>query len=272
MRLRLNERLNIVYDALSGVPDGADAEHDARLPLRELYVRGYVACHFHLRVHFVRQSHSHDFCIDFQIFAPEHMRRVLVGPLEIGGAGGLYNVIELHDSSSQQQRVKNLMLVPVGKFPESFEGAARVVRSLIGLRVLDDCPLTRWDIAGMYPLIRELLAGVLNRELERLRFSVALRNSDVGAIELPVEVVKGASEVVDNITQKDAHAQPPVFLDCCDAKDMIARLSFQLGAELDKIGFASRDGGVDYGLQAITMLTRPLNLGAALGKVDSHDC
>lgn len=54
---------------------------------------------------------------------------------------------------------------------------------------------------------------------------------------------------------------------------MLTRLRVQLGAELDKIGFVEQ-GARDYGLQAIVMFVRPLDLGSACTQIDAggfHD-
>lgn len=50
---------------------------------------------------------------------------------------------------------------------------------------------------------------------------------------------------------------------------MISRLRIELGADLEALGFPFEHGR-KFGLQEFAMLVRPLDLGAALGKVDCH--
>jgi hypothetical protein len=125
----------------------------------------------------------------------------------------------------------------------------------------------------MYPLVREPLAGVLNRELNLLGFSGGPRDSDVVAVQLPEQVVESAPKVVNDVARDDANSEPQHLWDCCNVKDVITRLTVQLGAKLDKIGVIGGSDALhraDYGFQAIAMLLRPLDLGPRVPKVDSH--
>ncbi len=268
----LQEWCDSFYYPVDGSNHYADTQNHRGVHLWKLYGWGDVACHFHLRVYFAGQSHSHSLCADFQVAVPQGTLPA-VGELEIGGACSQGSVIKLNIGGSQQQGVECPVFVLVGKFSKGSEGTPGRVRSIVGLRDVNNCPVSPWDFAEMYPLVGEPVATVLNRELDPLCFSPRLRNPDVVAIELPEQIVEGTSEIMHNIVQGDAHAESPIVWDCCDAKDMLARLRIQLGVELNKVGFGSTSAydGPDYGLQGIAMLVRPLNLGSALGKVNHHD-
>jgi len=164
------------------------------------------------------------------------------------------------------------VFVPVGEVAECSESEARRVRSIVGLRRTDDCPLTRGDFAEMYPLVRETLASVLNRELDLAAQFLRLGGPEIMTTQLEEQVIKGASKVMNYIPQDNPDSRSPRLWNCCDAKDMITRLHVQLGAELDELGFGNvpENERRDYGLQAIAMITRPLGLGSTPVKVDSH--
>jgi hypothetical protein len=102
------------------------------------------------------------------------------------------------------------------------------------------------------------LASVLNRELDLAAQSLRIGGSKIVTTQLKEQVFKGASKVVNKISQDDSYSEPPRVWDCCDAKDMTTSLRVQLGSELNKLGFGniSEHERRDYGLKAIAMLLR----------------
>jgi hypothetical protein len=176
---------------------------------------------------------------------------------------------EIQAAGVQQHWVECSVFVPVGEFAERSEGAVRGVRSIVGLRVVDDCPLSEWDFAEMFPLVDERLGVILNRELDLFTQPFGLGDSEVVAAEGVEQVFQSTPEIVHNISEDDTDPEWPILRKARDAKLMITRLRVELGVELDAIGFSFADGG-DYFLQEFAMLTRPLNLGPASGKVNRH--
>ena len=60
-----------------------DSTHDYIAPLWKQYVRGQVACHFHLATTIGKSPHAHDLCADFQVWArPSEEERMLAGARE----------------------------------------------------------------------------------------------------------------------------------------------------------------------------------------------
>jgi hypothetical protein len=78
------------------------------------------------------------------------------------------------------------------------------------------------DFAEMFPLVREPLAGVLNRELNLLGFSGGPADSDVVAVQLPEQVVESTPKIVNDVAQDDANSEPQTLWYRCDVKDVIA--------------------------------------------------
>ena len=268
----LKEFGDALYDPVDGPYHHAGTPNHGYVHLGELYLRGDVACHFHLSVYFAGQSHSHDLCADFQVAVPQRTLSA-VGELEIGGGlGGQGFVVKVNHGGSQQEGVECPVFVLVGEFPEGSQRSTRGVRSIVGLRDVDNCPLRPWDFSEMYPLVREPLATVLNRELNLVAQAFRLGDAKVVDTERIEQVVEGAAEIMYDIPQDDADAESPILWNCCDSKDMLARLRLQLGVELNKIGFGGTSAcdGPNYGLKGIAMLVRPLNLGPTLGKVNRH--
>jgi hypothetical protein len=263
----MNEPLKFGFDAINDEPYGVDhniyAANKRGVELWEAYCRKDVACHFHLRIYIGRKGHSHDLCADFQALGG-------VGDSQWrSGTMGRNRVGKADHHRGQQRWVEHLVFVPVGEVAEGFDSSARVVRSVVGLRAVNECPLRRRDFVEMYPLVREPVLSILNRELDLFGFSRGLGNSDVVAVELPEQVVEGAPKIVDDVPQDDADFESPFLWHCCDPKDMITRLGVELGAHLEKFGFPVQEG-CDYGIQLFAMLIRPLNLGSTLGKVNRH--
>jgi hypothetical protein len=238
----MNEPLKFGFDAINDEPYGVDhniyAANKRRVELWEAYCRKDVACHFHLRIYIGRKGHSHDLCADFQALRG-------VGDSQWrGGAVGGNRVGKADHHRGQQRWVEHLVFVPVGEVAEGFDSPARVVRSVVGLRAVNDCPLRRRDFVEMYPLVREPLASVLNRELNPLGFPFRLRDSDVVTVELPEQVVEGTAEVMNSVPQDNPDLPPPVLWHCCEPKDVIARLRVELGVHLEEFGFPVHDGTI----------------------------
>jgi hypothetical protein len=269
---RLRQFGDSFYDAVDGPCHQTDSERHGNVDLWELYARGNVACHFHLSVYSARQSHSHNLCADFQVAVPKRTLPA-VREVEIGsGLGGKGSVVKMDHLGSQQQRVESPVFVLVGEFSECSEGTPGRVRSIVGLRDVDNCPVAPWDFTEMFPLVSERVAAVLNGELDLIAQSFRLGHAKVVATERIKQVVESTTKVVDDVSQDDADAESPILWDCCDAKDMLARLRVQLGANLNKIGFggASAQDWPNYGVQSVAMLPRPLDLGPTLSKVNHH--
>jgi hypothetical protein len=265
----MTDPLKFGFDALNyesnGLEHDVNAANDASIQLCEAYVRRDVACHFHLRIYIGGKGHSHDLCADFQASGRLGDSQWSGGPIK-----GDPFVVEGQYVRGKQQWVEHLVFVPVGEVAEGSDGPTRVVASWVGLRTVNDCPVRRRDFVEMHPLVREPLATVLNRELNPLSLSPALGNLDVTAVELPEQVVEGTSEIVNSVSQNHSDFKPPVFWNCCEPKDVIARLRVKLGVHVEDFGFPTTDG-VNYGIQSFAMLLRPLNLGLTLSKVNRHD-
>jgi hypothetical protein len=263
------ERLQFGFDGVNDAAHGVDHQVNTpcglEAPLWQQYARGAVACHFHLGVYFRREGYLHNLCADFQRFprGEPPLRSVGAGP----SVPKLPGVSER--SGMELYWVECPVFVPVGEVAERGEGAVRGVRSVVGLRPVDDCPLSEWDFAEMYPLIDKRLGVILNRELNLFAQGLGPGDSEVMATEGVEQVFKPAPEIVNNIPDDDANPERPVLRNARDAKHMITRLRIELGAELDAIGFSFEDGR-HYFLQEFAMLARPLDFGSTLGKVNRH--
>jgi hypothetical protein len=259
--------LKFSLDALNNEPYGVDhnvyAANERGVHLWEAYCRKDVACHFHLRIYIGRKGHSHDLCADFKELGGVRDSQWR------SGAMGWNRVGKADHHRGQQRWVEHLVFVPVGEVAEGFDSSTRVVRSIVGLRAVNDCPLRKRDFVEMYPLVREPILGVLNRELDLFGLSRGPGNSDVVAVELPEQVVEAAPKIVDEISQDDPDLDSPVLWHCCDPKDVVTRLRVELGVHLEKLGFPVQDRR-DFGIQLFAMLIRPLDLSPALGKVNRH--
>ena len=205
---------NNAFDADNYLVDSPDNRNV--LPLWKQYVRGYVACHFHLRTTVGGEvGHSYDLCADFQV-----LRGVLdeVHSLETlsvfkgSSFKGQY-------SAPNKDWCQQLVFISVGRVAEDTKDALSIP-SLVRLRRVDDCPLRTRDFAKSFPLLENPLASILNRELNPSSLPARLGHSNVAQMQLPEQVVEGAAEVVNNISYDDAHLETPVLWDCCDAKDV----------------------------------------------------
>lgn len=190
---QLHKVVNHALDTSDHVVDCRD-DRDVS-PLWKHYVRGYVACHLHLETTVGGEIlHSHELCIDFQVLPLgwEHLR-----PFERTGAfeGAPFNG---QYCGPGKNWCENLVFISVGKLAKETEGALPIP-SLVGLRTLDDCPLTVRDFAEAFPLLGEPLASTLNRELNAVGFPSWFRHSDVAKIELPEQMIEGAAEVVNHV-------------------------------------------------------------------------
>ena len=82
-------------------------------------------------------------------------------------------------------------------------------------------------------------------------------------------MVEGAAQVVDYVPYENTYPKPPLIWSCCDPKAVGTRFRVTLGPKLDLVSFTLEDG-VDYGLEAISMLLRPIKFGASPTEVNGH--
>jgi hypothetical protein len=256
---------DIPDDELYGVDHHVNAANDPGVQLSEAYIRRDVACHFHLGVYIGGKGHSHDLCADFQALWG-------LGGSETpdGAVNGNPILVDAEYRSGTQRWVEHPMFVPVGEVAEGFDGSTRMVRSLVGLRATNDCPLRKRDFVEMSPLLREPLASVLNRELDLIAQPFGFPNAEMVTAQGEKQVFKSAPEIVNSVSQDEPDLEPPILWHCCEPKDVIARLRVELGVHVEEFGFSAQDG-TNYSIQSFAMLLRPLNLGSALSKVNRHD-
>ena len=179
--------LNSVKHVRNARDHGINSAHHAKVPLWQKYARGHIACHLHLGVYVRSVGHTHYLCADFQ--AADGLRGVM---LHADGVRQEEERIPLEHTRSPQHWVERLVFVPVRESLQDSEGLLSGVRSLVGLRVLDRCPARRRDFAEQFPLVREPLAGVLNRELHAFVHPLGFGDPEVAATERPKEVIEGA--------------------------------------------------------------------------------
>lgn len=263
--MTLGECRNVIDNTTYTLNHLVDAADNLQVSLGEAYARNQIACHWHLGIYIREKGHLHNLCADFQALRPSVPLPGIVGERVSGF--NFHRKMELVGLG--QQGCENPVLIRVGEVAEDSEGVRVGVWSTVRLRVTDDCPLRGRDFAEMYPLVREPLATILNRELNLPGFPVGLGNPDMVTVKLPEKIIQRTSEVVNNVSNNNADLQAPRLWDCCDAEHMMSGFKVELGTHLDKFGFGD-EYGRDYFLQSFAMLARPLDFGAALSEVDCH--
>ena len=255
---------DIPDDELYGVDHHVNAAYDSGVQLWEAYVRRNVACHFHLCIYIGGEGHSHDLCADFQALGRSRNSQP-----SGGAAHGNLICVEGNRCRGKQWWVEHPVFVPIGEVAEGFDGSTRMVRSVVGLRSVNDCPLRKRDFVEMHPLVNERIAVVLHRELNLFAQPLCFLDAEIVRAQRKEQVFKGATEIVNSVSQDDPDLEPPVLWHCCEPKDVIARLRVELGVYVENFGFPIQDR-TNYGIKSFAMLLRPLNLGTALGKVNGH--
>lgn len=253
-----------------GICHEVDAVNGGITPLWKAYVRGDVACHFHLVINVRGVQAPCNLCADFQ---------ALIEPrgLDVSRGDALKRRSVKKDvASPNKDWIKHSVFVPVRESLENRKGVKRrnsrewrrAVHSIVGLRPLDICPVSRRDFAvGVRAC--DATAFLLDREFDQSAMFFDLGSSVVVEDKLPSEKVEGASQIVDDVSENHSYAKQPPIGHYCNPKDMISRIRIELGRKLDRIAFFP-ENGFDFGFQSIAMLPRPLNLGPDTAQVDSH--
>lgn len=144
----------------------------------------------------------------------------------------------------------------------------RVIPTVVGLRVLDDCPIRRRHFTeGVSALKR--FESVLDREFDINLLLNSPGSPGVIDDELPGELVEGTAAVVGDVSDVDGHSQQPILRDLRDPKYVITRIRIQIGAQLERVAVSVSDRG-DLAIKSVAMFPRPLNLRSTPAKVDSH--
>jgi hypothetical protein len=252
------------------VLDGADhcvyPIHERNVgPLWKAYIGGRVACHIHFVFGGLGQHQSTNLCADFQIFPyTRELNAEYVEPAALQ-----FRAPDGEVCCGDKYWIQHPVFVSVGELLDDSQAVKlRVARSLVGLRIVEHCPVTRRNFAEG---IRtgERLATILDREFDAGFVSGLSRASTVAKNELPSELVKGASETVHDVSQQHGYAQPPSIGHNTDAKDIIARLRVELGTELNLMTLPV-ENGVNLAFESVAVLFRPLNFRTGSIKVDGH--
>ena len=258
-------RDELVDDGLDKSNHGVHDDKNLGVPLWKLYVRGRVACHFHLII-YTRGKHApHELCADFQIFPTScHL------PVDVKDALTFQNGTFNSDVvGCDKGWVYHSVLVPVGKLLDDRKGMQfRLAPFLVGLRCLDDCPVERRNFAEGVRAT-ERLAAVLDREFDVRFLCGPERTSAVIDDELPSKLVEPTTQVMCDVSQEYSHAKQPFARYHSDPKYVITRIRVELGAQLDRITFPLEDRE-DFAFESVAMLTRPIEFSPRSAKVDSH--
>jgi hypothetical protein len=257
----------VSHDRIDFGKHDVDSLHEGQAgPLWKAYIGGRVACHIHLVLYGLENYTPYNLCADFQ-----------VSPLrsKIEGHDVETGALQLSASNREVRRsnkdwVEHSVFVPVRKpLKDGKPMQFRIVRSLVGLRAFDDCPVrTRDFVVGVRA--GELLAIRLDRECDLSGSLVGGGPPAVIEDELPGELIERTSEIVNDVPEYHGHTKPPFVGHCCDPKDVITRMRIELGAQSNLVAFSVEDR-FNFAFKSVAMLMRPLNLGTGATKVDGHD-
>jgi hypothetical protein len=254
-------------DVLDGADHYAYPTHERNVgPLWKAYIGGRVACHIHFVFRGLGEHQPTNLCADFQIFP--YSREFHAKYVE--SAAFQFRAPEREVSCGDKHWIEHPVFVPVGELLDDSQAVKlRVARSLVGLRIVEDCPVTRRNFAEG---IRtgERLAPILDREFDAGFVSGLSRASTVAKNELPSKLVEGASEAVHDITQHHSYAQSPVIGHRGDPQDVITRIRVELGSQLNLIALPVEDS-INLAFESVAVLVRPLNFGSGATKVNGHD-
>ena len=272
-RDRLREHLERIDDFVDPAVDVVELPDDA-LAFWEAYFWGRVACHFHFRVGKRGRQGTCDFCADFQVFRgmPEVEFEVLSGAwFDLEPFGG-YKYGGYHP-----------VFISVGEDAENGECVPLGLPSSVRLQSLDDCPMRGeyvFEGIGFRKLFRDDILDTLVRRLEFYRKSgsprpAARKFPTFGFHEgkLPNEVVKDTSQVVQDITHKQAQAYSWQIGSVSDLKDIGFRPLVELTDESYEVCFIKEETGADFFVQDAAMFPRPCKFGPTSTEVGlvGHD-
>jgi hypothetical protein len=253
-------------DVLDGADHYAYPIHEGNVgPLWKAYIGGRVACHIHFGFRGLGEHQPTNLCADFQIFPyTRELNAEYVEPAALQ-----FRAPDGEVCCGDKYWIEHPVFVPVGELLDDSQAVKlRVARSLVGLSIVEDCPVTRRNFAEG---IRtgECLGTILDREFDAGFVRGLSRASTVAKNELPSELVKGASETVHDVSQQHGYAQPPSIGHNTDAKDIIARIRVELGTELNLMPLPAEDA-INLALESVAVLFRPLNFRTGSIKVDGH--
>lgn len=251
-----------------------DAVNERITPLWEAYVGGSVGCHFHFVIHVRGEFALHELYADFQVLLPQPRA---VSETDYGPGNTVQApALEGDELGRNKHWIEHPVFIPIGESFKDRKGvkggdvseSRRAVRSIIGLRPLDVCPVSRRDFT-VSVRASDAIALQLNRKLNQPAQFLGRRTPVVIEDELVGELVEGASQVVNDVPENHGNTTLPFIGHYHNPKNVVARIRIELGAQLDLVGF-SRNDGFDLSFESVAMLPGPLNLAPHPAKVDGH--
>jgi len=246
----------------------------------EMYHRGHVACHIHLLFKDTsRNSGTQDYCAHFQAVIPQmrwlprhqgfdmliealiynHAQVVIPsGAKEFAAPRnsknwGKHTVFVLIGKVTQQGQLVDISTTPAIWTP---------CQSMIWLQPLDDCSVFRGYILKVtVTLLAEFLFAIKDGELH---IPLLLRSKTTALVvesKLKCQMVEGAAEIVNNITNKESNIvkKRSQVRDTVDVHNVLAAFCVKLGSESWEIGF-DRERLLDILLKGISVLFSTIDL------------
>jgi hypothetical protein len=239
-------------------------------PLWKHHAQGRIACRLNLVLKPHNELDTHYLCAEFEVCG---------GAAQIDACG--FDALEgaplkREPLCSHEDRGIDAMLVPVGEDAKDREG----VHSIVRLKPLDDFPVFRphvFEGVGFVEITRRDVP--LKRLVEYGESSPSrsgsLEFSSIGLDdgELPYQMVQHATQVVANVPYEDASASHKRLWDFCNPEDIIARTRLVLGTHSYSVLLGPNNAGFNLGLQGVSMLHRPVELGPTPGEIGlvGHD-
>jgi hypothetical protein len=247
--------------------------------INNAWIRNNIACHLHVELEARGPNlYTHYLCIPIHKrvvgsrskrnhigdFAPETLEKLRKVGVPVG---------------KHCYRGYHLVFVVVGELAEPRQGMQEhmplVEVTLVGLMLIDDCPVLRSELVERPvfkkpPLVGELGRGaVLDRKLDDLGVTGF---PPLGADEtkLPNQVVKSGPEIVGDVSDEDSDSAHGIFRDgCCSPKDVIAatRLVFKPHGYSVSIGDGGADTKSGFAAKCIEVLFGPLDFSPDTGEV-----
>jgi hypothetical protein len=244
----------------------------------EMYHRGHVACHIHLLLKdALRNGGTQDYCAHFQAVTPQMRwlpRRqgfdMLIETLVDNHAQAVSGAKEITSPRESKNWGKHTVFVNIGKVTQQGQlvdiSATPTIwtpcQSMIRLQPLDDCSVFRGYIPRVtVTLPEEFFLAIRDGKLH----SPLLLRSKITALvvesQLKCQMVEGAAEIVNNITNKESNIvkKRPQVRDAVDIHNILAALCIKLGSESWEIGF-DRERLPDIPLKGISVLFSTIDL------------
>lgn len=250
----------------------------------EMYHRGHIACHIHLLFKDVsRNGGTQDYCAHFQAVTPQ-MRwlprhqgfDVLIEALiealidnhaQVVIPSGAKKIAHPRNSKNWG---KHTVFVRIGKVTQQGQlvdiSATPTIwtpcQSMIRLQPLDDCSVFRGYIPKVtVTLPVEFLFAIRDGELHSPLLLRSKTTALVVESKLKCQMVEGAAEIVNNITNKESNIvkKRPQVRDTVDVHNVLAALCIKLGSESWEIGF-DRECLPDILLKGISVLFSTIDL------------